>query len=488
MHEIHLTYTRAKILNVSPEDQEFLIGLDFELSFRVAGAEYSPAFKAHRWDGRTRLLSKNLFFNLGLLETVKQYYIKKNKEFVVIDNRVKPIVNESIDILPKLTEYNKIPYPYQLEILEKAKENYNGIIRAATGAGKELCITLITAHFNKPTCVFVIGKDLLFQMHSFFSSIFNEEIGIIGDGYSEVRRINIVSIWSLGKAFGTKFEKVEDEGDEKELDLDEQKILDIQNMLKNTKLAFFDECHMGACNNIVSIFNHLESVENLYGCSATPQRDDNQTMVLTSIFGEKIVDIGASELIKKGYLVKPIIRFINVPKMNDVGTVYQTIYKNYIVNNEVRNTLIVKGAESLVEQGFSTLLLYSDLAHGQILYKLLKDKISCLILSGSDSSDYRKEVKNKLESGEIKCILASKIFDIGLNLPSLSAVLLGGSGKSSIRSMQRIGRVIRKYPNKKFAAVIDFYDNAKYLKDHSLTRKAIYETEEEFQVIWPNLK
>src|SRR5690606_21334147 len=95
----------------------------------------------------------------------------------------------------------------------------------------------------------------------------------------------------------------------------------------------------------------------------------------------------------------------------------------------------------------------------------------------------REKIKNDLEEGKIKCIVASRIFDIGLNLPILSGLIIASAGKSSVRALQRIGRVIRPYPGKRFAAVIDFADQAPYLLDHAKRRKEIYETE--FEVKWP---
>jgi superfamily II DNA or RNA helicase len=54
-----------------------------------------------------------------------------------------------------------------------------------------------------------------------------------------------------------------------------------------------------------------------------------------------------------------------------------------------------------------------------------------------------------------------------------------------VRTIQRIGRVLRKHPNKKQAAIIDFIDNAKFLIDHSKIRYKIYTSEEEFEVYIP---
>ena len=86
---------------------------------------------------------------------------------------------------------------------------------------------------------------------------------------------------------------------------------------------------------------------------------------------------------------------------------------------------------------------------------------------------------------KIDCVLASKIFDIGVDIPSLAGLVIACGGKSTVKALQRVGRVIRKYPGKKFAVVIDFYDQATYLDNHSKTRYKIYKSEDGFDVSWP---
>ena len=93
-----------------------------------------------------------------------------------------------------------------------------------------------------------------------------------------------------------------------------------------------------------------------------------------------------------------------------------------------------------------------------------------------------------MKNGELDLLIASKIFDQGVDIPQLDALILAGSGKSSGRALQRIGRVIRTNPGKSNAIVVDFYDNAKYLKDHSQRRIDIYKSEPGFKIKLPNLK
>lgn len=467
--------------------------LDADLSYKVQGAEHTASFKGYstrdgkfvQWDGMNRMMNERCEFPVGLLGRVENFYRTRNKIVEIKDTRKQKSNGQPIDILPRLNELGKNPYHYQLDAAEATKRMDRGIIRLATGGGKTVVSALVTAQFGKGTILYVIGCDLLYQTHKFFSAVFPyQKIGLIGDGNCDIQKINIASVWTVGQALGMKkVELLADTDDEKKVD--PKKYEDIRKLLKSTSVHMFDECHLAACSTIQEICKAINP-EHVYGMSASPWRDDGADLLIESVLGRNIVDISASYLIDNGFLVKPLIRFMKVPQLAEkLPKQYQTIYKNYVVENPVRNAMVVKGAVSLVEQGYQTLVLYNSVAHGTFLASEISKHMPCILLSGKDSSDVREQAKKKLETGEIKCVIASKIFDIGVDLPSLSGLVIASGGKSSVRALQRIGRVIRKYEGKTKAAVIDFYDQAHFLKDHSKERFKIYSMEERFDVVWP---
>jgi len=128
--------------------------------------------------------------------------------------------------------------------------------------------------------------------------------------------------------------------------------------------------------------------------------------------------------------------------------------------------------------------LFKQIKHGKILHDLIEaEGIKFEMLYGNDSLEKRNEVKNKLNSGEINVILASQIFDIGIDIPKLSGLILCGSGRSECRATQRVGRVCRKFPDKNQCVIVDFYDNIKFLKKHSTIRNEVYLREPGFKII-----
>lgn len=468
---------------ISSDTAQFNLLRNF-LSFKTVGVEFTPSFQQGFWNGITYLMNKKGMFFSGLLTKVRQFLQGFQIAYTEIDKR-KPIVeNLPIDISAKLETLGLVPREHQIRILNSLIANNKGIVRAATSSGKTLVTAMATAHFNKPTIIYVIGLDLLQQFHDLYSKIFDEPIGFIGNGVCQIERINIASIWSIGSALKIGKEEMLVDDDESNTEIfDESNATKIINMLEQAKVHIIDESHIVVSNTMSKIYKTIDP-ERIYGFSGTPFRDDNTDLLINGILGEKIVEVNATELIEKGIIAQPIIKFVSVPTMTGGDQPYQTIYKNYITENHVRNSIIVDQTKELLEKNYRPLVLFKHLRHGDMLLEMMRDSgIKCEMLNGSDSLDRRTEIKDKIINGEIQTILASTIFDIGIDLPILNALVLCGSGKSSIRALQRIGRVIRAYPNKKYAAVVDFYDQTKFLKKHSMIRYNIYCSEKGFKVI-----
>ena len=298
-------------------------------------------------------------------------------------------------------------------------------------------------------------------------------------------KINVASVWTLGKALDIKKDIIDEDSSEKEVFRAEHNKSIIE-MLKSTEVFLWDECHSIGTETFKQIYKVIDPLY-IFGFSGTPYREDNSILFSNSVLGKIIADVPASRLIEQGYLAKPTIKFINVPKKETDARDYHGIYRDCIVENNERNQLIVDNTKMLVDKGFSVLTLFKQIRHGEILQQLfIENGIDIEMLNGGDDTKRRDEIKSKVQSGEIKALLASTIFDIGVDIPMLNALVLAGSGKSSIKSLQRIGRVIRKFPGKEKVAIVDFADQNKYLKQHSKKRYETYTSEDGFEVIkWP---
>lgn len=464
--------------------------LDDTLSFFISGYEFSKAYRTGyydyknktwvKWDGKKHLLKKDGVFSTGLLNRVISFFNSHKIDFEIKDNRVVP--DETKPILIKNIQYRD----YQDNVFNACMNDNTGIVKSATGSGKSIMIARLVAARNVPTIVYVTSIDLLYQMKESFDKFLGIECGIIGDGIADIKKINIATIWTASKALGKKYKRFdEDDFASKREKVNEKNNLKIKKAIAKAQMAIFDECHMVATETVQAINAKSASAYYKYGFSGTPERDDGQDLLLEAVVGNEIINVTASELIKDGWLVKPKIRFIEIPGIDLKSTDYQSIYREYIVENDIRNRVICDTANKLVKAGRKALILVRTIKHGEALLDELSGDLVVYFVRGELKSDERNMIRKDFIGGKIDIIIASSVYDQGVDLPSLDALILAGSGKSSGRALQRIGRVIRPHKGKKNAIVVDFLDNAKYLKNHSMIRRKIYARERLFEILLP---
>ncbi len=440
----------------------------------------------HGWDGRFRLFSKSKTFPIGLLSRAKDIFDKNNISYTIVDKR--PDISYGNKV--KISNKKFIPRDYQKRIVKKCFDSSSGIVRVATGGGKTAMIAMLTAKYNVKTIIYVVGIELLYQMKSTIESLYDIEVGMVGGGHCDTsKKITIMTIWSAASAFDKKIKMIDNDltPDNKKINKNLKKA-NIRRLVSESELIIIDECQYAASETVQFLHKSSKAAKHRFLFSGTPWRDSGDDILIEAVGGPKIYDMSATRLIKKDYLVAPEIHFVSVPIMPRVGKTYHEVYTNYIVENEDRNKLIVDAAKRLIKAGKRVLILVVRVKHGQILMDMLDDEINCASLDGSNSASDRLGKIEQMKNGELDLLIASKIFDQGVDIPQLDALILAGSGKSSGRALQRIGRVIRTHPGKKNAIVVDFYDNAKYLKDHSQKRIDIYKSEPGFKIKLPNLK
>ena len=122
--------------------------------------------------------------------------------------------------------------------------------------------------------------------------------------------------------------------------------------------------------------------------------------------------------------------------------------------------------------------------HGNILKELIPGSV---FLHGAHAGKVRKKHLDIMRTGKSGITIATSIFDEGIDCRPLNTLILGGSGKSQTRALQRVGRTLRTYTdesgNKKtHATIIDFEDHYKYMLPHSKKRKKMYQTEPGFNI------
>jgi superfamily II DNA or RNA helicase len=450
-------------------------------SFWVVGAEFSKKYQDVIWDGQRKLFRKRggLAFPTGLLSKIEKILTAAGHEYTLEDLRTHSLRGEPIQPHgPPLRDY-------QTEVLKIVTQKERGILQLATGAGKTMIAAHLIAARGLNSLFFVHTKDLLYQTIESFRSILGDPIGQVGDGTVRVEKITVATIQTAARALDVKIKK--EPGDEipiwsddasERLSVSDWEI--VQNALRDCAVVVFDECHHLPAESFYEIAMKLQDAYYRYGLSATPWRSDRSDLMIEAALGPKLCIVSSTELIKRGYLVPPKITMYEVfPTSRKLVRNYTRVYQSEIVENLERNRLIAEVAEHSAQRGKSVLILVNQVKHGRILDGMIDGAV---FIHGRDSSEVRNEAIEQLRQKQNQILIATTLADEGLDLPSLDVLILAGAGKSETRALQRVGRALRPYPNKKSATIVDFWDQSLYLEGHSRQRFEIYETEPAFEV------
>ena len=451
--------------------------IDYATSFPVFGHEYSMKFIDGSWDGRKHLFNRrDLTFPTGLLDPVQEALRAQQTDFELVDER-KPSCPEfkwkmSADLRA-----------YQKEAVRRAVQAKRGVLEMATGSGKTLVAAKIIARLKRRTMFFVHTKDLLLQTIRFLNESLAEEIGQVGDGVIDLQPITVATIQTAVRAFGGSYGRnLEDDEPEEDddTDLSERKQA-LAEWIQSASVVFFDECHHVPAETCYAVAMQTHAADCRFGLSATPYRADRHDLLLEAALGPKIYRANCSRLINLGYLVPPHIRFVPVPGVSGrpEHASYHEVYRRHVVDNEERHTIVAREVRALNKEGKSALVLVKEVQHGEQLLRLIPE---ARFVQGADDSHLRQAALADLEAKRLMTLIATTLADEGLDVPTLDAVVLAGGGRSETKALQRIGRALRPAQGKKTATIIDFFDQAPYLRDHARKRQQIYCAEPRFEV------
>jgi superfamily II DNA or RNA helicase len=346
-----------------------------------------------------------------------------------------------------------------------------------------------------PFIFYVLTRDLMYQSKKVLErSIPGIEVGVIGDGVCDIKDINVMTIQTATAVFAADKKELDKELKElkESAEMDDQEYKefkkenlefikkrrnDIMNLIGEAKGIYADEVHHFAAETCKRMLLKSPKAYYRFGGSATPERADNAYLTIEGLFGRQTAVVTASDLIKRGFLLKPNIKFIKLETRKQIVNTFAEDRSLHIVNNAERNDCIVRIANDLIRRNISTMILVQIIEHGKMLEKLIPGSV---FVHGDTKKEKRADAIAKLGTGEIKCLIGSTIADEGLDVPTLSALIMAGGGKSSTKAKQRVGRVIRL--GSPYAYVFDFIDVGKWTKKHSNSRITILQQEPEFQV------
>jgi len=421
------------------------------------------------WDGKTSIISEihpvtGGQFPTGMLPFVYDQVIQAipKKDVSFKDLRV---------VSPQIQGVHTVPLRgYQQEALDTAFGTEfagmpwpRGVLKIATGGGKTELAVAMYETTKMPTVFVVHRKHLVKQAIDRFKK-YGITAGQVGDSVftPDPNGITVATVQTI--------HNILKQGD----------MAKISQFIKARQL-FFDEAHLCAAkldkgNQFIMLSRQFRHAMMRWGLTATPfMKDQYSNQLLMGATGDILVEITNDTLINAGHLTKPKVTIIKVGEVPGPKS-WPEVYDSAIVLNTDRNLRIITELQKVPTPA---IVMCNRVIHANILSNMAKDKGLFLpVIQGSTSTKDRAATIADLQSGKLKHIIATTVFDEGMDLPELRSVILAGGGKSKVAMLQRIGRGLRRAQGKYKFSLIDFKDTSGWtLKQHSKARKEVWLSE-----------
>ena len=400
----------------------------------------------------------------GIKKTLSDYADYKKIKLNLKYEDEREFDDTKIDMPDKLI--GKTLRDYQDDAVDTILKKQFGIVEIGTGGGKGLIISEIIRKLNVNTLLVVDKRELLKQLQGVLETTLGVEIGIIGFGEEDMtKNITVATVQTLSKHL-KKYEP----------------------FLKKIRMLLTDETHHTSARSYQRLSNYLKNTQFRYGFSGTARRTDGNDMAIWAVTGYIEYQMNAEKLISEGWLMKPNIIFVKdymskesikvLEEESKTGLInetdnYANFYQTFIAENKERNELIqnyVKWSDSS-----KILILVKLVEHGRVLEEAIGGSV---YLHGDVVKKRRMEIFKNFVNGKLRVLIGTiSIFSEGLDIPALRTIINASANKSDIKSIQTLGRVLRKQDGKTVATYIDFMDESRFFRKASYSRVTAFRDE-----------
>lgn len=475
----HNTYVRAK------GTADDLDTLHKYLKVSVANRYFRT--KATKWDGYVRFYNpKSQTFSRGLLPHVRRFFKASNIPF-----KLKKVYSEiDLSIPEEILSGIKLHHDQIWAVERWLKNGGYGLLWCAVAAGKtEMACSAIKLLLKKKIVKRVLfavnGLDLLNQAINRIKLRLGFKPDVMAGGkFTDTGKPVIVgSLPTIHAAWTGRVKN-------------RQRLTDMKEILSSVGLVVQDEVHHARSKQTQVMCRLTNKAKYRMGISTMPfhkyDREDLQNMTaedvtVLSSMGSVVARTRPSTLIKKDRLARPHIYLVPL----NVDTIYRMTWaesrKRFLVGNKGLHKIVVECVREATEAGVTSLVVVGgSRRQGLKIYNLMnrKDDIEVAYLHGGVDSQYREKIRKSMNKGNLDCVIATTIYDEGVDLPEVRLLVQACGGLSAIKTEQRIGRALRKKKGGQNAAVIIdfmFYGN-KHLQNHSYSRLKQYISEESYRI------
>ena len=403
----------------------------------------------------------------GLYWDIRQFLIHEQiKVDIEITDKLKKILNVGKNI-ELYKDFNLELREYQEEVIRKALKLGRGTCVLGTGAGKTLTTAALIENYFQ-SCA---DKD------TFKCIVLVPDLGLVSQTYKEFIDV------------GTTFKMTKWTGKTKP-DLTANVIVcnigivqsqfDNNDWMKYVDLLIVDECHKIKASNKVSKIVSKIKTHNKYGFTGTLPENNLDKWSIIGKLGPVIYEKTSYELRLEDYLANVNVKILNLEYNTPPRYLTDNAYReelDFIYESHFRNTFLTKLCSKLEN---NTLILVNHISQGVNLSEYLTqcENKQIYFIRGEVEVETREDIKRIMEKdNNVICVAMSSIFSTGVNIKNLHNIIFAAGGKSFIRTVQSVGRGLRKHASKNKLVIFDICDNLRYGLRHCEKRKDIYNAE-----------
>jgi superfamily II DNA or RNA helicase len=485
-------YSEAEVYVDCDFDEARDIGDRF--SFYSPKAHFSKKYQAGIWDGRIRLFNQNAgTMPFGLLPKLIKYLKYHNYDFTVqkglLDKGKKYSAKKITDFARKVLklpkEFDPI-YDHQIKAIQNFLYHKKMIGISATASGKSLVYYIL---FNMLQFLYGDMNFLLIVPRTSLVEQMAKDFNDYGKNFMDMNQ-HVHRIYSGKEKYTDKSITV-------------STWQSLQNMPKEYFEKFnclvVDEVHEATAKELPRIANLCINAMYRIGMSGHLKDCKISKLQLEGLLGRIKTFSKSADLIEKGILSDIKIKAIILKHTKKVAKAcYSVINKgdteekkkgykkelDLIRSVKDRKKFVCKLAASRKK---NTMVLFKSRDYGGSLNRLLKKNFPekrVYYIDGTIPVKHRERVREMAEKFNNVIIVASYgTFSTGINIKNLHNLIFGEPILSSVKVIQSIGRVLRKYFNK-YARLYDvaddltFHNKKNYAIKHFHRRIRYYDQEQ----------
>lgn len=396
--------------------------------------QFVPGLRSYR-SRRVSLVDRAGRFPPGCLPFLKRLAADEGHQVTVTDCRTAPKAKLDASVWDEFPD-DLPPMDFQRTGVMTLFEKTIGIVKADVGAGKSLCIAMAVAAMPIKWLILVHRDNLVGDLSALFT-----KIGIEHTTHTSKRRkISQVTIATFSSA---------------------SKPEQLRALTAGVQGVIVDEAHTAAADSRADVLASLTSAYYRFGLSGTPfDRSDSKSIVVVGHLGSIVYKIDTQELEGLGRIVPANVRMVDYAHQQPTKKEYSAIYREVIVTNPGRNALVV---EMVRRAAKPCMVFIQHKEHLKLLVaalnKAFADSKERIVFAWGDTPDeVRKELVGGVRDGEYDILVASVVFQEGVNIPDLRSVVLASAGKATIATVQRLGRGTRSSAGKTEFELWDIQD------------------------------